>query len=146
MLFRSWGCGPVEVIRAMNRLQGQVTSNANAVAQYATQVALNSVAETAAFQAMTRAAYRERRDVLVRGLNAAGLPTPTPQGAFYVMADTSAIDPDENVAGARLLEEARVAVVPGTDFAAPGFVRMSYACSLDAVRAAVERVTALVGA
>lgn len=141
-----WGCGPVEVIRAMNRLQGQVTSNANAVAQYATQVALNAVEETAAFQAMTRAAYRERRDVLVRGLNAAGLPTPTPQGAFYVMADTSVIDPDENVAGARLLDEARVAVVPGTDFAAPGFVRMSYACSLDAVRTAVERVTALVGA
>ena len=139
-----WGCGPREVIRAMNRLQGQVTSNANAVAQYAAQVALNAVEETAAFQAMTRAAYRDRRDLLVRGLNAAGLPTPTPQGAFYVMADTRAIDPDENVAGARLLEEARVAVVPGTDFAAPGFVRMSYACSLENVRTAVERVTALV--
>lgn len=139
-----WGCGPREVIRAMNRLQGQVTSNANAVAQYAAQVALNAVEETAAFQAMTRAAYRDRRDLLVRGLNAAGLPTPTPQGAFYVMADTRAIDPDENVAGARLLEEARVAVVPGADFAAPGFVRMSYACSLENVRTAVERVTALV--
>ncbi|MFO8149444.1 MAG: pyridoxal phosphate-dependent aminotransferase [Trueperaceae bacterium] len=135
-----WGCGPSEVIKAMNRLQGQVTSNANAVAQYATQVALNSVEETAAFQAMTRGAYRERRDVIVAGLNAMGLPTPTPHGAFYVMADTRGIDPDENVAGAVLLERARVAVVPGTDFGAPGFVRMSYACSLDQVRTALERI------
>ena len=140
-----WGCGPSEVIQAMNRLQGQVTSNANAVAQYATQVALNSVEATAAFQAMTRAAYRERRDVIVAGLNALGLPTPTPQGAFYVMADTRGIDPDENVAGAMLLEKARVAVVPGTDFGAPGFVRMSYACSLDQVRTALERIAEVVG-
>lgn len=139
-----WGCGPSEVIQAMNRLQGQVTSNANAVAQYATQVALNSVEETAAFQAMTRAAYRERRDVIVAGLNAMGLPTPTPQGAFYVMADTRGIDPDENAAGAMLLERARVAVVPGTDFGAPGFVRMSYACSLDQVRTALERIAEVV--
>ncbi|MFU8888921.1 MAG: pyridoxal phosphate-dependent aminotransferase [Trueperaceae bacterium] len=139
-----WGCGPTDVIKAMNRLQGQVTSNANAVAQYATQVALNSVAETAAFQAMTRAAYRERRDVIVAGLNALGLPTPTPQGAFYVMADTRGIDLDENVAGAVLLERARVAVVPGTDFGAPGFVRMSYACSLDQVRTALERIAEVV--
>ncbi len=138
-----WGCGPSEVIKAMNRLQGQVTSNANAVAQYATQVALNSVEETAAFQAMTRGAYRERRDVIVAGLNAMGLPTPTPHGAFYVMADTRSIDPDENVAGAELLERARVAVVPGTDFGAPGFVRMSYACSLDQVRTALARIAAV---
>ncbi|MDA0699600.1 MAG: pyridoxal phosphate-dependent aminotransferase [bacterium] len=139
-----WGCGPREVVQAMNRLQGQVTSNANAIAQYATQVALNSVEETAAFQAMTRAAYRARRDVIVQGLNDIGLPTPMPQGAFYVMTDTRPIDPDENVAGARLLDRARVAVVPGTDFAAPGFVRMSYACSMDQVRTAVERIAELV--
>ena len=139
-----WGCGPSEVIKAMNRLQGQVTSNANAIAQYATQVALNSVEETGAFQAMTRAAYRERRDVIVAGLNAVGLPTPTPQGAFYVMADTRSIDPDENVAGAVLLDRARVAVVPGTDFGAPGFVRMSYACSLDQVRTALARIAEVV--
>lgn len=140
-----WGCGPVEVIKAMNKLQGQVTSNANAVAQYATQVVLNAVDETAAFQAMTRAAYRERRDVLVDGLNALGLPTPRPRGAFYVMADLRSIDPDETVAATRLLEEARVAVVPGTDFLAPGFARLSYACSMEQVRSAVERIGGMVG-
>jgi aspartate aminotransferase len=60
------------------------------------------------------------------------------------MADTRAIDPDENVAGARLLAEARVAVVPGTDFEAPGLVRMSYACATPLVVEAVRRITAMV--
>jgi len=135
-----WGCGPAPLIKAMNKLQGQVTSNANALAQYATQVALNEVELTSAFQAMTRQAYRERRDVIVRGLNALGLRTPTPQGAFYVMVDISPIDPDENVAAITLLERAHVAVVPGTDFAAPGFARLSYACSMDQIETALTRI------
>jgi aspartate aminotransferase len=139
-----WACAPVAVAKAMNTLQGQVTSNANVVAQYATQVALNEFEATGAFQAMTRAAYRERRDVLVAGLNALGLPTPMPHGAFYAMTDVRSIDPDETVAATVLLERARVAVVPGTDFLAPGFVRLSYACSIDQVRTAVERIAAVV--
>ena len=139
-----WACAPVAVAKAMNTLQGQVTSNANAVAQYATQVALSEVEATAAFQAMTRAAYRERRDVLVAGLNELGLPTPMPHGAFYAMTDVRGIDPDETVAATVLLERARVAVVPGTDFLAPGFVRLSYACSIDQVRSALERIAAVV--
>lgn len=139
-----WACAPKALAKAMTTLQGQVTSNANAVAQYATQVALNEVEATAAFQATTRAAYRERRDLLVRGLDELGLPTPMPHGAFYAMADVRAIDPDETVAATVLLERARVAVVPGTDFLAPGFVRLSYACSTDQVRAALERIEAVV--
>lgn len=138
-----WACAPVAVAKAMNTLQGQVTSNANAIAQYATQVALNEVDATAAFQAMTRAAYRERRDLLVAGLNDLGLPTPMPHGAFYAMTDVRSIDPDETVAATVLLEQARVAVVPGTDFLAPGFVRLSYACSIDQVRSALERIAAV---
>ncbi len=135
-----WGCGPAELIKAMGKLQGQVTSNANAVAQHATRVALSEVSATEAFQAMTRRAYRDRRDVVVRGLNELGLRTPTPQGAFYVMADTSPIDPDETAAAITLLERAHVAVVPGTDFGAPGFVRLSYACAMDRIETALERI------
>jgi len=139
-----WACAPIAVAKAMNTLQGQVTSNANAVAQYATQVALNEVDATAAFQAMTREAYRERRDALVAGLNALGLSTPMPHGAFYALTDVRSIDPDETVAATVLLERARVAVVPGTDFLAPGFVRLSYACSIEQVRNALERIAAVV--
>ena len=135
-----WGCGPSALVKAMNKLQGQSTSNANAVAQYATQVALDEVEATAAFQAMTRQAYRERRDVIVQGLNDLGLRTPLPQGAFYAMADLTPIDPDETVAATALLERAHVGVVPGTDFAAPGFARFSYACSMEQIRSALERI------
>jgi aspartate aminotransferase len=121
-----------------------VTSNANAVAQYATQVALNSVEETAAFQAMTRAAYRERRDVIVEGLND-DRPADADAARGLLRHGRHPHDrPDENVAGALLLEKARVAVVPGTDFGAPGFVRMSYACSLAQVRTALERIAEVV--
>ena len=139
-----FAAGPRDLIKAMNRLQGQSTSGANAVAQHATAAALNEVEKTAEFQRMTRAAYVERRDVLVSGLNRLGLKTPLPQGAFYAMADVTPLDPDEGKAAARLLEEARVAVVPGTDFAAPGHVRFSYATSLDKVEEALRRIEALV--
>lgn len=140
-----WGLGPVALIKAMNKLQGQVTGNANAVAQHATVAALNAVEETAAFQAMTRAAYKERRDVVVDGLNRMGLATPMPQGAFYVMTDVRSIDPDEAVAATKLLEQARVGTVPGTDFLAPGFVRMSYATSMENIEKALRRIGELFG-
>jgi len=141
-----FGAGPRELIRAMNRLQSQSTSGPNAVAQHATVAALNEVEKTAEFQRMTRAAYKQRRDVLVAGLNRLGLRTPMPQGAFYAMADVTPIDPDEGRAALRLLEEARVAVVPGTDFEAPGHVRLSYATSLDKVEEALRRIEALLAA
>ncbi len=140
-----FGAGPKALIAAMTRLQSQVTSGPNSLAQYATVAALNEVEKTAAFQAMTRAAYRERRDVLVAGLNRLGLPTPKPAGAFYVMTDTSVIDEDEERAAMRLLDEARVAVVPGTDFLAPGKVRMSYATGMPQIEEALRRIEKLLG-
>jgi aspartate aminotransferase len=140
-----FGAGPKPLVQAMSRLQGQVTSGANSMAQHAVVAALDQVDETAEFQRLTRAAYKERRDVLVAGLNRLGLATPMPQGAFYVMADTTSIDADENVAAVRLLEEAHVGVVPGTDFEAPGQVRMSYATSLERIDKALRRIEALVG-
>jgi aspartate aminotransferase len=140
-----WGVGPTPLIKAMTRLQGQVTSGANALAQHATVAALNEVEATAAFQERTRAAYRERRAILHEGLNRLGLTAPMPHGAFYVMADLSPIDPDEGAAALRLLEEAHVGVVPGTDFLAPGFGRLSYATSTENVREALRRIETLLG-
>lgn len=140
-----WGAGPRRLIEQMNKIQGQVTSSANAIAQHATIAALSQTAETAAFQEHTRAAYRERRDVLVNGLNALGLHTPMPQGAFYAMADTSRIAPNEFDAAMRLLNEAHVATVPGGDFHAPGRIRLSYATSLERVQEALERISRLLG-
>jgi aspartate aminotransferase len=141
-----YGAGPPPLIKAMNRLQGQSTSGTNSLAQHAVTVALNEVEKTAEFIEMTRAAYVERRDVLVEGLNRLGLRTPKPQGAFYVMTDLTKIDPDETVAATRLLEEAHVGVVPGTDFLAPGQARLSYATSLENVCEALRRIERLLSA
>jgi aspartate aminotransferase len=138
-----YGVGAAPVIKAMNRLQGQVTGNASAVAQYATIAALNEVEKTRAFIETTKRAYKERRDVLVEGLNALGLKTPKPQGAFYVMTDVTPLHPDETEAALMLLERAHVGVVPGTDFEAPGKVRLSYATSLENIHKALERIRSL---
>lgn len=140
-----WGVGPRELVKAMTRLQGQVTSGANALAQHAVAAALNEHEATAAFVDETKRAYRERRGILVEGLNRLGLATPMPQGAFYAMADLTPIDRDEEKAAMRLLEEARVALVPGTDFLAPGFGRFSYATSTENVREALRRIEAFLG-
>ncbi|CAN5613319.1 pyridoxal phosphate-dependent aminotransferase [soil metagenome] len=138
-----YGAGPRDLVRAMNRLQGQVTSGANSIAQHATVAALNEVDKTRDFIEMTKQAYQERRDVLVKGLNAMGLKTPLPQGAFYVMSDLTPLHQDETEASLMLLEQAHVGVVQGTDFVAPGHARLSYATSMENIEKALERIKKL---
>jgi aspartate aminotransferase len=135
-----FAAAPAPVIKAMDAMQGQTTSNANTIAQWAT---IAAIGDSYAYIETARAAFRERRDAIVSGLNAIGLTTPTPEGAFYVLADTTRIHPDETEAAKIILENARVAVVPGTDFRAPGRVRLSYACSLEQINEAVRRIGAL---
>lgn len=132
-----FAAAPASVIKAMDAIQGQTTSNANTIAQWATIAALSGSQE---YIEMARAAFQERRDAIVDGLNAIGLPTPRPEGAFYVLADTTRIHADETEAAKIILEQAKVAVVPGTDFRAPGRVRLSYACSLAQIHEAVRRI------
>lgn len=135
-----YAAGPLPLIKAMNAIQSQSTSNANSIAQWA---AVAAISDSHAFIERSRAAFRERRDRIVAGLNALGLPTPTPQGAFYVMADTTSIHSDELEAARLILDEARVAVVPGTDFAASGRVRLSYAVSMEQIEEVLRRLKAL---
>jgi aspartate aminotransferase len=132
-----FAAGPAQVIKAMNALQGQSTSNASSIAQWA---AVAAITDSYDYINMSRHAFQQRRDAIVAGLNRIGLPTPTPQGAFYVMADTTRIHTDEIEAARIILDEAKVAVVPGTDFLAPGRVRLSYACSLEQIEEAVSRL------
>lgn len=137
-----YAAGPLALVKAMNAIQGQSTSNPNSIAQHAATVAIT---DSYAFIAMAVAKFRERRDRIVSGLNAMGLHTPTPQGAFYVMADTTSLHASELEAARLILDEARVAVVPGTDFRAPGRVRLSYATSLDQIEEALARIGKLLG-
>ncbi|WP_034345639.1 pyridoxal phosphate-dependent aminotransferase [Deinococcus misasensis] len=135
-----YAAGPLHLIKAMNAIQGQSTSNANSVAQYA---ALEAIRDSYQYIEYAREKFRERRDFIVSGLNNMGLVTPTPDGAFYVMVDTTPIHTDEIEAARRILDEARVAVVPGTDFRAPGRIRISYATSMENIEEALKRISTL---
>lgn len=135
--------GPKDVIKGIIDVSSQSTTSPDTIAQWAMVEALNNVEEAHKFISMAREAYRSRRGIIVDGLNALGLPTPKVNGAFYVLSDVSKIDPDENKAALKMLDEAKVAVVPGTDFAAPHHVRFSYATSEENIRKALERIAAI---
>lgn len=135
--------GPKDVIKGIIDVSSQSTTSPDTIAQWAMVEALNNVEEAQKFISMAREAYRARRSIIMDGLNALGLPTPKVNGAFYVLSDVSRIDPDENRAALQLLNEARVAVVPGTDFAAPHHVRFSYATSETNIRKALERIASI---
>ncbi len=94
------------------------------------------------------AEYRRRRDVLVAGLNAIpGVRCRVPQGAFYAFPNVSAIGRTSEGLANTLLEEAGVAVLPGTAFGAngEGYLRLCFASSLENLRAALERMAAALG-
>ncbi len=140
--------GPIELIKAMSKIQGQSTSGATHIAQYAALAALEGPQDCVAEM---RAAFDQRRLEIVERLRAVpGVKCQEPLGAFYVFPDFSAflgkktpegktLDDDVALCG-YLVEEGKVAVVPGSAFGAPGFLRFSYACSLEDVKRGVERV------
>ena len=87
--------------------------------------------------------FQRRRDVLVSGLNGIpGLSCFNPQGAFYAWCNVSALGASSDAIAARWLEEALVATVPGEGFGAPGFIRLSFATSMDTIDQALTRLAA----
>jgi aspartate aminotransferase len=135
--------GPQALISAMKTIQSQSTSNPCSISQAASAAALNgdqtSVAE------MT-AAYKERHDYIVEALNdVPGFECRKSDGAFYAFPRVAGALQQQRLAGdtelvAYFLSEADVAMVPGSAFGAPGYVRISFACSLDTLRVAVQRM------
>lgn len=140
--------GPRWLLEAMEKLQGQQTSGACSVSQQAALAALEGPKD---FIRLSRAAFQGRRDLLVEQLNATpGLECATPAGAFYVFANcagllgrTSAggrvLHTDEDVAHA-LLDEANVAVVPGSAFGLAPYIRIAYALDEASLQAACEAI------
>jgi len=143
-----WALGPSDIIGNMRKLQGQSTSNACSVSQWAALEALTGPQDE--IRAMVTA-FQKRRDRMVELLSAIdGIDVDTPGGAFYVLPriDTffgrrAGID-DANSFAAALLDEAGIAVVPGTPFGAPNHVRLSYACAMDDIEAGVARIAAFI--
>ncbi|MBM9538029.1 pyridoxal phosphate-dependent aminotransferase [Desulfobulbus alkaliphilus] len=139
--------GPLDVIKAMNKIQSQSTSNPAAPSQYAALAALTGPQD---FPALLREAFLPRRSFFVRELQALeGVSCVTPMGAFYVFPNFSAYygktcqgkTIDGSVALADyFLSEARVASVPGAAFGADDFIRFSFATSLEVIGKGMERI------
>lgn len=139
--------GPEYIARACNKMQGQVTSGANCIAQRATIVALES--PPSKIQYMVDA-FKERRKLILGLLSEIpGIKTNEPEGAFYVFPDISyyfsktlkgrMIQSAEDFA-MFLLEEAGVATVTGEAFGDPNCIRISYAASEDDIKEAMRRI------
>ncbi len=140
--------GPVELIKAMRKVQSQSTSNPCSVSQWAAIEALNGTQD---FLAPHNEMFVRRRDLVVKRLNEApGIECPVPEGAFYVypsiaecIGKTSAggtVIADDEAFATALLEETGVAVVFGAAFGLSPHFRVSYATSDEALAAACDRI------
>jgi aspartate/methionine/tyrosine aminotransferase len=139
---------PAPVIEACNAIQGHSTSNANAVAQRAALAALTGPQQCVEEM---RQEYARRRDLIWDLLGRGPMRGAIPSGAFYLFLDVSEIlDPERMRTSAQLAEallaEARVTVFAGEGFDAPGFLRLSYAASTDALREGAARIGRFVDA
>jgi aspartate aminotransferase len=140
-----WVVGPVDVVAACNAIQSHSTSNVSSITQKAAVAALSGPQDCVASML---AEYRVRRDHVHAWLTADGRITCLkPAGAFYLFPDVTALlSPTgirtTNQLAEALLHEARVALTAGEAFDAPGYVRISYATSLDRLREGTDRILA----
>jgi aspartate aminotransferase len=143
-----YGAGPEPLIKAMQKLQSQTTSNPSSISQWAAVEALNGPQD---FIAEHNKVFKERRDLVVAMLNQAkGLSCPTPEGAFYVYPACEGtigrtapsgrrITSDEDFV-TELLDTEGVAVVHGAAFGLEPHFRISYATSTDVLENACQRI------
>ncbi len=142
-----YAAGPRDVIRAMETMQGHMTSNAASISQKAALAGL--VGDKAPLERM-RVEFGARRDYMVKRLNEiCGVRCPMPEGAFYAFPDVShyfgtALDgieiTDSTSFSEALLRRAHVAVVPGVAFGNDRCVRFSYAVSMQKISEGLDRI------
>ena len=134
-----YACAPAPLIEAMMKIHQYAILCASTLSQEAAVEALRG-AEVTTGEA--RESYRIRRDFLKRKMEEAGLQPTQPAGAFYLFVDIRSTGLTSREFALQLLEEEKVAVVPGEAFGpgGQGFVRCSYATSLDRIEVAAERI------
>ena len=129
----------VKLVKALTKLQGQVTSNINTMTQYAAIPALEGDAD--ADIEMMRAAFEERKNIVVKSFNEIkGLSTIDPDGAFYAFVNIKGVTNDSMKFCADLLEQKGVALVPGLAFGTEGYVRFSFATDLATIQEGIKRI------
>jgi aspartate aminotransferase len=139
-----YAAGPVEIIKAISKIQSQSTSNPSSISQAAAVEALNGTQD---FIKVRASSFKERRDFVVRSLNnIKGLSCFKPEGAFYVFPSCKSLlnkktklKTDTDFVQ-KLLEHANVAVVQGSAFGLPGYFRISYATSMENLKKAMDRI------
>ena len=137
--------GPAELIQAVIKLQSQSTSNPTSIAQYAALAAMTGPMDSVP---VMLAEYARRRKRIVEGLCAiSGVTCEWPGGAFYAFPNVSehiagshALAKDGTELASMLLEKAHVALVPGEAFGAPGYLRLSYATSIERIEEGLRRL------
>lgn len=140
-----YAAGPENLIQAMNKIQSQSTSNPCAIAQKASVAALNM--DQTLIKDMVKV-FKERHDYIVNALNQIpGFQCVPAQGAFYAFfkaedfIKSHQMKDDVELAN-YLIEKAHVALVPGSAFGMPGYLRLSYATSMDNLQEAIKRLSA----
>jgi aminotransferase len=133
-----YACGPTELIEAMMKVHQYAIMCASIIAQEAAVEALDH-GEAAA--AEMREQYKMRRNFIVKALNDMGLPCHLPRGSFYAFPDIRSTGLSSREFAVRLLQEEKVAAVPGGAFGASGegFLRMCFATAFDRIQIAMER-------
>ena len=140
--------GPKSIIGAMKKIQSQSTSNPSSISQAASVAALSG--DQTCVRDMTRA-FRERHDYVVAALNGiAGFKCIPSSGTFYAFPSVAGALrakglKDDLALSELLLNSGEVAVVPGSAFGAPGYLRLSFACSLETLKEAIRRITRVIG-
>lgn len=138
-----YAAAPAPILAAMRKVHQYTIMSAPTMGQRAAIAALEKGDEAVAHMVE---AYDQRRRLIVDGLNELALPTFEPLGAFYAFPSIEASGMDDESFAERLLEEEKVAVVPGSAFGAEGnFVRCSYATAYEEIEEALERIRSFMG-
>jgi aspartate aminotransferase len=133
----------VALVKAMIKLQGQVTSNVNSMTQYAAISALRGDANKDI--EMMRVEFEKRRDAAIKMFNAIdGVTCVQPHGAFYLFVNIKELTNDSVKFCSDLLEKAGIAVVPGLAFGTEGYFRFSFATDLTSIENGIKRIEAFI--
>ena len=144
-----YAAGPIDIIKAIAKIQSQSTSNPSSISQAAAVEALNGAQDFIKDRATS---FQERRDFVVNALNAIeGIECLNPHGAFYVFPSCKGLIGKKDSKGKEikkdidfvqsLLENNGIAVVQGSAFGLEGFFRISYATSMENLKMALEKIT-----
>lgn len=133
-----YAAGPQDVMKAIGNLQSHATSNPASISQKAT---LEALTKDQSFIRDMRSEYEKRRDYMVsRVSRMRNVSCVKPEGAFYLFCDISKTGKSSVATANSLLDQAKVAVIPGEPFGAPDFIRLSFATGMESIKKGMDRM------